>query len=339
MVGRVQLSFDQRQGLYALQQIERLSARADRRLVTRERLHSPADGVSDYFIAEQLGETTSILKARRREIEQGVSALTATTKGIESVRRFLDSAKAIAADALVTLRVDKTTRDDDLQQKTQLFLTTFNNLILTAQNTEYSGLNLITSTEQRLLVRYSDDRDQLLRVPGRSLFTTTTAFETGGIFSTNGIQRAGADADVFSLTENRLVFSNFINPLAYPDPNNLGATLDFSFNGFSSLAQYEALGGQAEDFIDAITENIERASQRLEVHEQYFASNIAILQTRERFARVFSQTLETGRLELTKVDANEEAVVLSALQTRNGLAISSLSLLDERHQQLLRLLQ
>ena len=225
MVGRVQLSFDQRQGLYALQQIERLSARADRRLVTRERLHSPADGVSDYFIAEQLGETTSILKARRREIEQGVSALTATTKGIESVRRFLDSAKAIAADALVTLRVDKTTRDDDLQQKTQLFLTTFNNLILTAQNTEYSGLNLITSTEQRLLVRYSDDRDQLLRVPGRSLFTTTTAFETGGIFSTNGIQ--GRTQMSFSLTEKQACVFQLYQPASLSRPEQLGGAARF----------------------------------------------------------------------------------------------------------------
>ncbi len=338
MVGKVQLSFDQRQGLYALQQIERFSARTDRRLTTQQRLHSPADGVTDYFIAEQLGETVGILEARQGEIQQGISALTATTKGLTSVRNFLDKAKAFAVNARQTLRNDKPTVEDELKQHTEIFLSTFNNLILVGENTEYLELNLITSTEQRLLVRYSEDREQLLRVSGRSLFTSTTDFETGGIFSINGV-RAGADAEVFSLTGNRLVLSNFLNVQTYPDPINPGATLDFSFNGFSSLLEYERLGGVADVFFDAIAENIDRALDRLEVHEQYFANNLNILQTREAFTRVFSQTLQTGRLELTRVDTNEEAVTLSVLQTRNGLAISSLSLLDERHDQLLRLLQ
>ncbi len=338
MVGKVQLSFDQRQGLYALQQIERLAARTDKRLVTRQRLHSPADGVSDYFIAEQLGETIGILTARQREIEQGIEALKATVGGLDSVQRLLRLAKAYASSALTNLREGGDSVGDELSQNTNAFLDTFNNIVLVAQDTQYLELNLITSTEQRLLVRYSEDREQLLRVPGRSIFTTTTAFETGGIFSINGV-RAGAAAEVFSLTNNRLVLSNFLPPQDYPDPLNPGATLEFSFVGFSSLLQFEQLGGQAESFTQAIEANIERALGRLEVHEQYFASNINILQTREHFTRVFSETLGAGRLELTKVDANEEAVTLSVLHTRNGLAISSLSLLGERHDQLLRLLQ
>ncbi len=329
MVGKVQLSFDQRQGLYALQQIERSAARTDRRLTTQQRLHSPADGVTDYFIAEQLGETISILEARQSEIQQGISALTTTTGGLASLQEFLRTAKAIATDSLVALRNGGEGVEANLQQSTQTFLSQFNNLILVAVNTEYLQLNLITSTEQRLLVRYSDDREQLLRVSGRNLFTTTTDFETGGIFSTNGV-RAGAGAEVFSLTDNRLVLSNFLNT---------GAALNFSFNGFSSLLEYERLGGQGDDIVEEIAQKIDRAIDRLEVHERYFASNLAILQQREAFTRVFSQTLATGRGELTKVDANEEAVTLSVLQTRNGLAISSLSLLDERHDQLLRLLQ
>ncbi len=339
MVGRVQLSFDQRQGLYALQQIDRLVARTDRRLVTQQRLHSPADGVTDYFIAEQLGDTIGILKDRQREIAQGVSALSTTVGGLESIQNFLIAARGIAANALVTLRTGTEQIEGRLQQDTQTFLAKFNNLILVATDTEYLELNLITSTEQRLLVRYSEDRDQLLSVPGRSLFTITTAFETGGLFSSNGVQRGGADAEVFSLIGERLVLSNFLNVLTYPDPNNPGATLNFSFNGFSSLLEYETLGGQAEDFVDAITQNIDRAIDRLEVHERYFANNLAILQTRAAFTRAFSETLSQGRSELTQVDVNEEAVTLSVLQTRNGLAVSSLSLLDERHGQLLRLLQ
>ena len=339
MVGKVQLSFDQRQGLHALQQIERFTARTDRRLVSRQRLHSPADGVSDYFIAEQLGETVGILKARQNEIEQGIEALDTTVGGIASLQEYLRLAKGFAADALITLRdASVGTVADELKQGTDAFLNTFNNLILAAEDTEYLELNLLTSTEQRLLVRYSEDREQLLRVPGRSLFTITTDFETGGIFSVNGV-RTGADAEVFSLTGNRLVLSNFLNVQPYPDPLNPGATLDFSFNGFSSLLQYEALGGRAEAFFEAITENIDRATDRLEVHEQYFASNLTILRTREAFTIVFSGKLEAGRQALTRVDVNEEAVTLSLLQTRNALAVSSLALLDERHGQLLRLLQ
>ena len=339
MVGKVQLSFDQRQGLYALQQIARFTARTDRRLTTNERLHSPADGVTNYFIAEQLGETVGILEARQREIGQGIAALTTTVRGLASLRESLELAKGFAENASLALRNDRDTVGAELEQETDLFLRAFNSLILKAKNIEYSNLNLITSTEQRLLVRYSDDREQFLRVTGRNLFTITTDFKTGGLFSTNGVQRGGADSEVFSLTSNRLVLSNFLNVQTYDDPLNPGTPLDFSFNGFSSLLAYETLGGTANLFFDAIADSIARASNRLETHEQYFASNINILQQREVFTRNFSYALGEGRQRLTEVDVNEEAVTLSVLQTRNGLAISSLSLLGERHRQLLRLLQ
>ena len=339
MVGKVQLSIDQRQGLYALQQIARFTARTGRRLTTNERLHSPADGVTDYFIAEQLGETVGILEARQREIGQGIAALTTTVGNIRSLQKSLQIAKDFASNAKQTLDDNRDNVEEELKQDTDFFLLAFNNLILEALDTEYSNLNLITSTEQRLLVRYSDDREQFLRVPGRSLFTITTDFETGGLFSTNGIQRGGADGEVFSLTSNRLVLSNFLNVQTYEDTLNPGTMLDFSFNGFSSLPDYERLGGRADVFFQAIADSIERAENRLEIHEQYFANNLNILQAREVFTRNFAHALGDGRLRLTEVDVHEEAVTLSVLQTRNGLAISSLSLLDERHAQLLRLLQ
>ena len=326
MVGRVNLSFDQRQSLYNLQQIDRLTVRTNRRLTTAQRLHSPADGVTDYFISEQLGETVSLLRSRQSEIDQGISALKVPITGIAGVREFLQSAQGLLADARGNAQRDDAAGNSALEQGTRQFSELFRSFILVAKDSEYLSLELLTSTEQRLRVRYSEEAEQRLDVQGRDLFNSVTDVATGGLFSGGGV-RAGVAGRVFSITanSNRVILSNFLQPV-------VAGGNRFSFTGFSSFKD-------SLDFADAIDESIKTALSRLEIHERFFATNLSILQSRLSFSREFTDTLTEARASITAVDINEEAVTLSVLQTRNSLAISSLDLLGERHQQLLRLLQ
>ena len=68
-----------------------------------------------------------------------------------------------------------------------------------------------------------------------------------------------------------------------------------------------------------------------------FGNNYAILQNRENFTSNLINVLEEGADKLTLADMNEESANMLALQTRQQLAINSLSLASQAAQSVLRL--
>lgn len=67
------------------------------------------------------------------------------------------------------------------------------------------------------------------------------------------------------------------------------------------------------------------------------ANNLAIIQTRQDFTEKTINTLEAGADDLTVADQNEEGANLLALQTRQTLGVTSLSLASQSQQAVLRL--
>tara|TARA_B100001093_G_scaffold476220_1_gene502383 strand:+ start:741 stop:2423 length:1683 start_codon:yes stop_codon:yes gene_type:complete len=67
------------------------------------------------------------------------------------------------------------------------------------------------------------------------------------------------------------------------------------------------------------------------------ANNLSIIQTRQSFTEQTINTLQAGADELTVADQNEEGANLLALQTRQTLGITSLSLASQSQQAVLRL--
>ena len=67
------------------------------------------------------------------------------------------------------------------------------------------------------------------------------------------------------------------------------------------------------------------------------ANNLAIIQTREDFTKATINTLKAGADDLTVADQNEEGANLLALQTRQTLGVTSLSLASQSQQAVLRL--
>lgn len=68
-----------------------------------------------------------------------------------------------------------------------------------------------------------------------------------------------------------------------------------------------------------------------------FGSNLSIVQNRQDFTKSMINTLETGAANLTLADTNEEAANLLALQTRQQLSSSALSMASQADQAVLRL--
>lgn len=67
------------------------------------------------------------------------------------------------------------------------------------------------------------------------------------------------------------------------------------------------------------------------------ANNLSIIQTRQDFTKATINTLKAGADDLTVADQNEEGANLLALQTRQTLGVTSLSLASQSQQAVLRL--
>jgi flagellin-like hook-associated protein FlgL len=67
------------------------------------------------------------------------------------------------------------------------------------------------------------------------------------------------------------------------------------------------------------------------------ATSLSIIQTRESFTKSLVETLNEGSDKLVVADQNEEGAKLLALQTRQQLGITALSLASQAQQAVLRL--
>ncbi len=72
---------------------------------------------------------------------------------------------------------------------------------------------------------------------------------------------------------------------------------------------------------------------------QTLSANLSIVQIRQDFTKATINTLQTGSAALTLADSNEEGANLLALQTRQQLSTTALSLASQADQNVLRLFQ
>ncbi len=92
--------------------------------------------------------------------------------------------------------------------------------------------------------------------------------------------------------------------------------------------------------IDSIAAAVEEIRQGQEVVRNFgstLANDLNVLQARQEFTQSFINTLSEGADKLTLADANEEGANLLALQTRQALGVTSLSLASQSQQSVLRL--
>ena len=89
--------------------------------------------------------------------------------------------------------------------------------------------------------------------------------------------------------------------------------------------------------IEGAISQIEAAISTLRTMASEFGNNYSIVQSRETFTENLINVLEEGADKLTLADMNEESANMLALQTRQQLAINSLSLASQAAQSVLKL--
>ena len=102
--------------------------------------------------------------------------------------------------------------------------------------------------------------------------------------------------------------------------------------GLSAVTDWSTNGA-----VDASITAVESAVSQLRDMASEFGNNYSIVQTRQDFTENLINVLEEGADNLTLADMNEESANMLALQTRQQLAINSLSLASQAAQSVLSL--
>jgi flagellin len=112
--------------------------------------------------------------------------------------------------------------------------------------------------------------------------------------------------------------------------------VDFTATGLS-LSALTGSQFQTNTAIDAVITSLDGALNSLRSQAAKFGSNLTTVQIRQDFTKNMVNTLQTGADNLVLADTNEEGANLLALQTRQQLSTTALSLSAQADQAVLRL--
>jgi flagellin-like hook-associated protein FlgL len=113
-----------------------------------------------------------------------------------------------------------------------------------------------------------------------------------------------------------------------------GVTLNSAGLGLDAISSG---GFQSNTTIDATLDKLNTALTTLRTQASNFGSNVTVVQTRQDFTKNLINTLQTGADSLVLADTNEEGANMLALQTRQQLSTTALSLANQANQAVLRL--
>ena len=132
--------------------------------------------------------------------------------------------------------------------------------------------------------------------------------------------------------------------------NGDSLTVKFNETGTSTLSisgvKYDSAGlgvsaaahtFQTDGSVDAALSDLSAALSSLRSQAAAFGSSLSVVQTRQDFTKAMVNTLQTGADNLVLADSNLEGANMLALQTRQSLSTTALSLAAQASQSVLRL--
>jgi hypothetical protein len=263
----------------------------------------------------------------------------------------------LAGKTLVVTGTDGTT------QKTITFGSETGNVsTLDDLNTALSSLNLqaMLSSDGALTITTTNSAG----AESFSIDGSSTAVGTGAAFASNTVSAVvmngdGQEArDNFVTQYNSLLSQidslaqdssyNGVNLLANDDltitMNETGSST-LNIKGVNDSSAGLGLSSLSNsDFADSVSINnvlstLNTAVSTLRSQSSQFGSNLSVVQTRQTFTNSLVNVLQTGSANLTTADTNQVSADLLALQTRQQLSTTALSMASQADQNVLRLFQ
>ncbi|MBE6452859.1 MAG: flagellin [Alphaproteobacteria bacterium] len=322
----ISLTASMRSNLLSLQNTQSLMDMTQERLSTGKKVNSAIDNPSSYYAAQSLTNRADDLSALLDSMGQAIQTIKAADEGIETITTFAQQAKAVAQSAADS--ADKSEREAYEKQ--------FNEILKqiddVAKDSNYKGINLLGGTTNKLTVKFNEKTDSNSKLD----IVGVDASTKGDANSLNIADAADWDkvSDDIATLQGAVTTKKADYEAA---PNDSGAKAAYE-NAVAALEAQQAadLAAQNTAIANSISA-VEAAITKLRSWSSEFGNNYSIVQSREDFTERLINVLTEGADKLTLADMNEESANMLALQTRQQLAINSLSLASQASQSVLKL--
>ena len=373
----ISLTASMRSNLLSLQQTQDLMDMTQERLSTGKKVNSAIDNPSSYYTAQSLTNRASDLNALLDSMGQGIQTIQAANEGIEAITDFVQQAKALANTARdnatvkgttssgtytaaddtqdITVKIDGvadqdievTLEDTDtLEQAATKIATALNDGTDGVKDAEDTVIGGFTATVENGQIKISNSKGIVANVSG-TISGITFNGEIGNSTRTTSMKQYNEILDqIDQLAKDsgykgvNLLQGNSLKVVFNEDRSSYltinGTFADTSDEGLK-ISRAEDWTNPDNEAIDASISELENAITSLRNMASEFGNNYSIVENRENFTESLINVLEEGSDKLTLADMNEESANMLALQTRQQLAINSLSLASQAAQSVLSL--
>jgi flagellin len=369
------LSSSIRSSLYSLQQTNDLLTTTQNRLATGKKVNSANDNPTVFFTASALSNRAADLNSVFDGVVAASKVLKSANDSISSITSLVTSAQSTATNALASLGTTARTTGSvsGLTGASSFAVVAARTITVNDGTTTATITSAGAVTTQQILdgvnntaglkVKASLTADGKIQLEA----TTANAITIGGTATAPELLQFGLTAGVTAagtLNTARSAFAaQFDSIRAQVDQlaadasfngTNLinGGSLRVNFNEKSTSSMSVAgvtdtsagLGIVAsantfqtdKDINDALA-NIKNSLNTLRSQASVFASNIDIVATRQDFTKALISALNAASDSMTAADTNEEGANLLALQTRQSLSSTALTMATQSDQSVLRL--
>lgn len=372
----INLSANARTGLTVLRNVAEQMATTQNRLVTGKAVNSPLDNVSKFFTASSMDTRAASIDALMDNINAAQSSMKAASEGIKGIQGLIKEARALTSQALTSSATTaKVAGTVDLTATTQVDGAA-PGLGLTVGQTITVGDGTNTATYTVAANDTVQDVIDAINGGGAAVeaslvdgklnleATGTNNITVGG---TAALANVGLTAGTTNYVENKTRTSlakqfdalrseidriakdagingtNLLNgdkiKLALNEDGSSSTTIQGTSVNASTLSIAAAgsswqTDGSVNDALDALI----AAADTLEATAASFSSNQSIINARKEFNASLSDILKSSASNLTAADMDQEAANLVALQTRQQMATTSLSIMQSAETTALRLL-
>lgn len=373
----ISLTASMRSNLLSLQQTQSLMDTTQERLSTGKKVNSAIDNPSSYYTAQSLTNRASDLSSLLDSMGQGIQTIQAANEGIEAITEFVQQAKAIANTARdnatvkgatssgtytaaddtqnITVKIDGVADQDikvtlagtdTLEQAATKIATALNDGTDGVKDAEDTVIGGFTATVENGQIKISNSKGIVANVSG-TISGITFNGEIGNSTRTTSMKQYNEILDqIDQLAKDsgykgvNLLQGNDLKVVFNEDRSSYltinGTFADTSDKGLK-ISRAEDWTNPDNEAIDASISELENAITSLRNMASEFGNNYSIVENRENFTESLINVLEEGSDKLTLADMNEESANMLALQTRQQLAINSLSLASQAAQSVLSL--
>lgn len=366
----INLSSNARTGLTVLRNVAEQMATTQNRLVTGKAVNSPLDNVSKFFTASSMDTRAASIDALMDNINAAQSSMKAASEGIKGIQGLIKEARGLTSQALTSSATNaKVAGSATVTGATAI--TDADTIVVTSNGSTYTytaaggtgsvqefidGINAdanvgVTAAlvDGKLTLTGSNNSDITiagtgtgLSAPGLTAATTAPATNTTREALSKQFEALRSEIDRIA-KDAGINGTNLLNgdkmKLALNEDGSSSTTINGTTVNASSLNITAAANTwQADTDINDSLDALIDAADSLEATAASFSSNQSIINARKEFNASLSDILKSSATNLTAADMDQEAANLVALQTRQQMATTALSIMQSSETTALRLL-